>query len=270
MTFKDIKGEWVVVTPKLAEKWLNESNTENRKLRPGIAEKYAVDMAAGNWKENPQPIIFRDDGVLADGQHRLFAVIESGCSIPFFVMRGLSKETILNLDTGYGRSLVDNATIAGWVGPISHLAIAMATIVHYGTRQLGRGLSNAERLQLLDKYGPHLVWAESNIPGRAKIRNAAIAAAIARAHIHERNLERLSEFCAILGGEIPRDPKADQAAHVFRSYALENEDLGRDPRDLFLKAMNAIKYFMRRQPLTVIKGIKDEAYPLPAKKREAA
>lgn len=89
-----------------------------------------------------------------------------------------------------------------------------------------------------------------------------LGAALARAHMHEHDLERLREFCNILGGAIPTDPKGDAAAHTFRSYLLANNDVARDSRDLFYKAMNAIRYFMRRKPLTVIKGVKDEAYPL--------
>ena len=252
---------WEKITPKRAEKLLNETNLGNRKLRAGVVEKYAADMKAGKWLRNPQPIMFYDDGVLADGQHRLWAVVESGETIPFVVVHGVGKDVALNIDTGFARGLTDNARIAGHEKPLSHSMISMAVIVAYGTRNIGRGLSNAERLGLIDRYESHLLWAEEHRPRRAKVGNGVIGAAVARAHMHERDLERLAEFCAILGGAMPQEP-TDVAAHTFRSYVLAGDDLARDARDLFLKAMNAVRYYMRRKTLTVIKGVKDEAYPL--------
>lgn len=254
--------EWESISPKRAEKMLNDHNSTNRKLRPGIVEKYAADMKAGKWVKNPQPIMFYDDGTLADGQHRLWAVVESGATVAFLVVRGVHRDVALNIDTGFGRSLTDNARIAGWDRPISHGIIAMAIMVHYGRRNLGKTFSNAQRLELIDKYEAHLAWAEVNRPRGARIGNAVIGAGIARAHMHEGDLERLSEFAKVMSGKMPE--VGDEAAHAFRTYLLVNDDLARDARDLFLKSMNAIRYFMRRRSLTVIKGVKDEAYPLKA------
>src|SRR4051812_40390469 len=83
-------GVWEKITPKIAEKYLN-MNVGNRALRSGVVEKYASDMRSGNWSRNPQPMIFYDDGTIADGQNRLWAVIESGEAIWFLVVRGVDK-----------------------------------------------------------------------------------------------------------------------------------------------------------------------------------
>lgn len=90
------------VTPKLAEAWIN-ANKSNRKLREGLVEKYACDMRAGKWTQCPEPISFYADGDLADGQHRLFAIIESDTTQEFPIARGLSREAGLNINTGAGR-----------------------------------------------------------------------------------------------------------------------------------------------------------------------
>ena len=37
--------------------------------------------------------------------------------------------------------------------------------------------------------------------------------------------------------------------------------------DTFIKAQNAVNYFMSNKKLTVIKTVKEEAYPLPKAKR---
>jgi hypothetical protein len=86
------------ITPKKAEHYLNR-NTSNRKLREGVVERYASDMAGGRWTKCAAPIVFYEDGEIADGQHRLFAIIESGKSQKFFVMRDLPRDAGLNIDT---------------------------------------------------------------------------------------------------------------------------------------------------------------------------
>lgn len=258
----NIEGAWEKITPKKAEKMLADFNTRNRKLQAATVEQYAEDMRRDNWTVNPQPIILCEDGVLADGQHRLSAVVSSGVPQSFFVMRGLPREASLNLDTGKTRSLTDNAKIAGWDRPISPNITAAAVWVNFGKRPMGRALSNSTRLGFIDKFEPHLVWAEQHRPRKPKVGTAIVAAAVARAHMHERDLTRLAEFCKILGGELPNGNE-DMAAHTLRGYLLTSAD-PRDGRDLFLKTMNAIRYFMRRKPLTVIKSVKDESYPLPS------
>jgi hypothetical protein len=265
-------GQWESVTPTKAEKWLNEHNTNNRKLRPGVAEKYADDMRAGKWLPNPQPIMFFEDGSLADGQHRLWAIVESGKTLSMYVVRDVSREAALNIDTGLGRGLSDNARIAG-EGAISHRIIAMAKFVEYGTHSIGRALSNSQRMALIEKHRPHLEWVDQHLPQRRTITNAVVGAAIARAHMHERDLDRLSEFCEVLASGMP-ESQDDAACIAIRNFLIEGAGRAtKESHDTFLKTMNAIKYFMRRRPLTVIKGVKEEVYPLPekpAKLRRAA
>ena len=55
----------------------------------------------------PEPIAFYDDGDLADGQHRLWAIVDSGMPIEFPIARGLSRADGLNINTGLGRSLAE-------------------------------------------------------------------------------------------------------------------------------------------------------------------
>jgi hypothetical protein len=256
------EGQWERITPKLAEEMLN-ANTGNRKLRAGVVEKYARDMAHNKWTHNPQPIMFYADGELADGQHRLWAVVESGKTVEFFVQRGVSRDVALNIDTGIGRDLVDNAQISKYEGYITKQAVGTAVFMHNGRRVADKVLSNAERLALVEKYSAHLEFTDRFMPAKKVVSQLPIRAAVARAHIHLGDNARLVEFCTILGTGIPQDPNADRAVLTFRNYMLEIAS-GRkpDPRDTFLKAMNAISYFMKKKALTAIKVLKDEAYPL--------
>lgn len=100
------------VSPEKARQWLTK-NASNRKPRIATMKQYADDMKAGNWTRCTAPIAFYENGDLADGQHRLQAVILSGTEQPFYVIRGLSKQDGLNIDTGKARTLVDAGKISG-------------------------------------------------------------------------------------------------------------------------------------------------------------
>jgi hypothetical protein len=174
----------------------------------------------------------------------------------------------LNIDTGMARKLVDNARIAGQ-GTISHTVVAMSKVIHFGTYNGIRGLSNGERLELIRLYEPHLAFADTRMPRKRYVGNALMGAAIARAHMHEKDMDRLTEFCEILGTGMPKSAD-DGACIAIRNYLLESAGSLKDSRDTFLKCQNAIRYFMRKKTLTVIKGVKEEAYPLNGEFAKAA
>src|ERR1035437_8554667 len=108
----DVTPGYEFITPIKAEKLL-EANKSNRSLRTGVAEKYAFDMKNGAWTTCTAPVVIYDDGEVADGQHRLWALVESGTGQWFMILRGLDRKSGLNIDTGLGRNLVDNARISG-------------------------------------------------------------------------------------------------------------------------------------------------------------
>ena len=81
----------MAVEPEQAQKWL-ERNIANRTLRPSRVQEYATAMTEGRWRYTADPIRFDSDGKLIDGQHRLMAVVRSGCTVEMHVVRGLSPE----------------------------------------------------------------------------------------------------------------------------------------------------------------------------------
>jgi hypothetical protein len=222
-------------------------------------------MAHGRWTENPEPMMFYDDGSLADGQHRLFAIVLSDTTQQMYVIRGVDKANALNINTGSTRSLQDNLRIATGE-KVSKTSIGMVKVLAYGSQATGftRRMTNAERQELLGRFRPHVEWVNAHRPTKLRVSNAIVAAAIARAHMHEKDLDRLGEFCTVLGTGMPQGSQ-DSACIAIRNYLFEHSSYRQESRDMFLKCMNAIRYFMRRKPLTVIKTVKEEAYPLPEK-----
>lgn len=101
----EIESMVVLVTPELASKWL-EKNIDNRNLRKNTINQYVNDMKNGKWSLVGDSITFDKDGILTNGQHRLYAIVQSNTSQYFNVMRGISHN--MNMDRPAMRSVADN------------------------------------------------------------------------------------------------------------------------------------------------------------------
>lgn len=107
--------EYVLVTPDIASEWLL-SNTGNRTLRGQKVTQYARDMADGRWTLSADMICFDTAGRLGNGQHRLNAVVASGCSVMFAVQWNTPPEAMPNMDTGSARTAGD---VLRWDGQVN-------------------------------------------------------------------------------------------------------------------------------------------------------
>lgn len=258
------------ITPILAQKYL-DLNTNNRKLREGHAERMAHDMQSGHWTQCTAPVVFYDDGSVADGQHRLWAIVESNKTQTFVVIRGLSREDGLNIDTGKPRDLVDNGRISGVADYLSHTLIAVARAIEEGSYS-DHGLSYAERLALVQKHREAAMFVIAHGPKGKYLRNAMVLAAMARAYMSGVNRETLQRFGDVLTSGMSEGAR-ESAAVAMRNYLQSRGGLNGRPAawyDTFQKVQNAIKHFVAGKQLTLIKAVSEEAYPLELSKQAKA
>ena len=256
------------ITPAKAEAWLNKNNV-NRKMREGVAEKYASDMKNGRWTQCPSPISFYENGNLADGQHRLWAIIDANTTITMPVVRGLTIEDGLNIDTGRARSLIDAAKISGADTKLSTTLVSLCRAIHDGVHsndasRKGAARSNSEYMDIVTTYREAAVWAMNHCPNGRLLRNAIVMGAVARAWYHVEDHDRLARFGVVLGTGL-YDNEGETAAIALRNYLFMKGSQTSSTalwRDTFLKCQNAINYFMMGKKLTAIKAVKNEIYPL--------
>lgn len=119
------------VTPAVAKRWLSR-NVRNRPIRKGEVAKYARDMKAGAWQVTGEAIKFDTNGALADGQHRLTAVIESGATVNMLVVRGVSPEAQAVMDSGNKRTAADALHFGGVKNPTIVAAAARLALSEPG------------------------------------------------------------------------------------------------------------------------------------------
>lgn len=109
--------EIMSVTPKMALAWMEKSVCKNRSLRTGMVMKYAGDMLEGRWVLNGETIKISSTGQVLDGQHRLWAVIESGCIVQMAVAfeedHEKAGEIQATVDSGVARTSADALSIMG-------------------------------------------------------------------------------------------------------------------------------------------------------------
>ena len=122
--------EWVLVTPEIAEKWL-ENNHGNRRLIQNRVMQFATDMEAGRWVDgHPHGIAFDDTGRLLDGQHRLQAVALSGVPITMRCSFGLAAEMQSMFDLGVPRQTGEVLRRAGVLDP-NQISSLVTTLYWY-------------------------------------------------------------------------------------------------------------------------------------------
>lgn len=93
------------ITPEIAAEYLKVNVKNYRKLQRSVMKRYAEDMKAGRWQMNGEPIVFDNNGMLKNGQHRLAAVILSGVTVEMTVIRGIDESV-----TAYDLNSVRTAT----------------------------------------------------------------------------------------------------------------------------------------------------------------
>jgi hypothetical protein len=156
----------VLVTPEIAAQWL-ANNSHNRNVNQSRVNRYAEDMASGNWRTSTGEFIkIAKDGTLLDGQHRLIGLVKSKRSIYLDVLTDLENDLFEVLDTGKSRNASDILKIAGVKnattvsGLVSRFNQFMNTNSKAGTGNFNTNMSGHE---ILTFYKENKHWIDDNV-----------------------------------------------------------------------------------------------------------
>ena len=249
------------VTPLMAAKWLDQTNTKNRRLSDPRVSNLAKEITSGNWHFNHQGIAFYSNGVLADGQHRLAAIVRANTPIKILVTKGLPVESGLGIDNHRPRSVGDIIKVAELSTEVKVIR-AMYGVVGKTTI----ALPPTEMVRLGDIAKDAIQFALSAVKGNKKVvTKPPVKAAIAFAYRYE-NHDRLREFGEIMVTGMTTS-KADAVAIVLRENLLNDPLAGgfggsASQRQVCLKTMRAIKAFCSGEKLTRIHAQTEMAYKI--------
>lgn len=233
-----MKTELVTITPSMAEAYLGR-NLMNRNVSERLVNKYASDMLSNKWGITHQGIAFYKDGSLADGQHRLLAILRAKKTVKMQVTTGLNKETSIDIDAGRPRSMVDGIKIGGLSDWIDARHIALINLIASPKR-----LTTTEVLKWLNKMEDSAKFSTSHLStNKRNLTNSAIHAAVALAHFYGEDPEQLAHFCKVFLSGFPEN-KNDVIIIKLRDDFFNNANGGGSgKRDRFYKAMRAIQIF---------------------------
>lgn len=89
-------------------------------------KRIAGQIIDGKWKFNGDTIKISSDGGVLDGQHRLWAVVESKISIETIIVRGIARDAFATIDTL--RKPRSGADVLALSGATRHRAITSAAL----------------------------------------------------------------------------------------------------------------------------------------------
>lgn len=145
------KAEFKKIGPEEAMEMLIK-NEGNRKISKLVVRRYADDMRNGRWTGVSNPINITPSGNLANGQHRLEAIIESETTQEFLVVtedKEVDELGIEGYDTGRPRTI--------------NTIMAMKGYAHVTT------LSGTARLALMYERCPNEKWSNPKLSTKAEM-----------------------------------------------------------------------------------------------------
>jgi len=259
----------ITVTPALAKTWLEQMVKDQRKPADSVVLKYSRAMKQGNWIVSA-PLSFNSDGFLIDGQHRLLAVIKSGCSIDFAVMFNLPVSAINGIDVGNPRTAANLANLQGLHVSPSYFSVLNSCFYGFESDALPPSLSKQEQVEMLKKHYDAIDFVARG-QGGGRVTYAPFLAPVARAYYSENHL-RLEQFLKVLhnGYTVSENPNDDAAAIALRNlYFKERQNTvirinaGSTKRTHdFRKATTALKNFILRNPIKMVKESTTNVFPV--------
>lgn len=272
----EVRGRLVTITPEIALNWL-ERNTTNRPLRDVDVRKYARDMREGRWKAGGVVIKFSRENTIINGQHTLWAVVESGVTIQAYVLMGLDPDVVLVEDDHARRRLTDVVKIQhrGWTVTGHHAAVAtmlrQSVAWHEGGSTVKPLATRQEEVTFLEQHRDAIEFAVSAFSrgDRRGIAVSAVMAPIARAYYTE-DRERLRAFVHVVQTGLVTDVK-ENTAILLRNWLLASIgtlSAGMVSRiDTYRKTERALRAYLDNEQLKVLKAGLDELFLLPGEKK---
>lgn len=218
-------------TPERAKSVLETQNKKNRKIQDKTVRGYVHDMKNGKWLITGDPLKFDTSDYMIDGQHRLSAVVHSGVTVNFAVIRGLEPEAQDVIDTGRRRTAGNMLELRG-ITHAAKIAAAARIGVAFDKGLLPTSMSrlpdctHQEVVEWTEKHHESVlpVLAPSNLIYRAMGGSSAgILYAFHRLHLVDATatLQLLTDL-----NELKTAGKGDPRAALMKRLQV----IGKDPR----------------------------------------
>ena len=235
-----MKTELMRITPDMARNML-ASNPVNRNISERAVSDLSRSIENNDWQITHQGIAFYEDGTLADGQHRLSAIVRSNIPVYMMVTTGLPKAVAPSIDSGRRRSLIDGIKISGATPWIEAKHVNLVPIITHPKR-----LTDMQKVDFLVAMKPYVEFAtECFVSNRRYLTSSVIHAALAIAAYHGEDPVKLKRFAQVFFDGIMAEP-SEKVIILVREYFLSHTNGGdSDKHDKYLKLQRAIQAYCK-------------------------
>lgn len=209
----------MTITPEVAEKIISKYNLVNRPKKSEKIGEYSADMSTGFWFLTGDTLKFSDARMLADGQNRLFACMNSGVSFETHVVFGIPAAAFVVIDRTKTRSASDVLAIATYSNTtVLYAAIRWVYLINEGTPKSRVTMLPQKALELMRSGGvyetlPDMAKAANRIYAATKQPKGIVAALLAIFHL--KNPKKAAAFTTAWETETYSRPFG--ALHVLKS-----------------------------------------------------
>ena len=231
------------MNPDKATKLL-ETVCDNRPVSMLHVGFLASQMREGKWIENGDMIRVDTEGVLSDGQHRLWALIESNMTMPMWVAYNVPRDAFPTIDAGRVRAKSDMIALSGRKRHRRSIGEALTWLLRYERGVLLNYKAAENRIDNTDikrafAEHPHIVDAIEQASRLRRLRFVSIIGFVYYTLVN-RNPEIAERLIETL--ENPIKAAVNDPFYLLRDYFTNDHLLKKDPIvtiALAFKAANA-------------------------------
>lgn len=252
-----------LITPERATE-LIDINTNNRPVKQQVVNYYARSLQQDRWALADSAVVICSGNVLGNGQHRLYAIVESGCSAWMIMAYNVPPECVEYMDDGVVRTMADAHNLThGLKGKPERLttdkaAIARLLVSDVRAVKIGR----QEALPIYERYKEGIDYSVN-----CSTRLAVVRAVVARA-FYSANRERLDQFLQVLRSGVTVNNIEDYAALKLRDFiSKEGKDQGKTV-EIYQKTQSALQSFLERRSIVRLNAIGGHLFKLPGESDE--
>lgn len=207
------KLEIITLTPDMAKEML-EFNKLNRPLDQGHVNRLERQILNGKWIFNGDTIKLADTGDVLDGQHRLWAIFQSGKAVETVIVHGVKREAFSTVDAvRKPRGGADILSLNGVTRYRVEAAAALNWLVRYQRGILADYRNPKNKIENSDieqcyAENPGIVEAVSRMAFTRKLYSPSVMAFVyyVLANRNQELAERMADTLENPAGASVRDP----------------------------------------------------------------
>ena len=241
----------MLVTPGMAKDWLGK-NLSNRNISPKHVDKLKKTIENDEWQVTHQGIAIYEDGTLADGQHRLTAIVLANKAVQMYVTFNVTVEAGMAIDQqSRSRTLADSMKMSGRLEAKSVVAICRHWMMLLGTYHA----ADFEIRKFEEEHIKYIEQALIMAKGHNTLKHSAVASVIAMG-IRAGHELMLQDWCEVVRTGVTLGPK-QSAAVRFRDYWSSGPKNGNTTarRDHSRRAYASMKAFVEGRPLAKLYAV---------------